>query len=213
MRFHPTEVDKIAGNPSYQLEYSLFDETDGMQLGSQTWQAGVGGVRGGDGRLWVATGLGMTVIDPRSLPPSHRPPPPRIDGIMADGRRVAADRGLSLPAGTSNLRIEFGTVSLLRLVGATDGPGDCLGFLKGTGKPGLRISGWSCQGITGPIKRAAVGCMLNRLTLLATGRDAELTELFTRAELKRSACGPNTPSVGSTDWVTSVDNPRLRGTM
>jgi signal transduction histidine kinase/ligand-binding sensor domain-containing protein len=112
IRFNPGEVDKIAGNPSYQLEYSLYDETDGMQLGSQTWQAGVGGVRGGDGRLWVATGLGMTVIDPRSLPPSHRPPPPIIDGIMADGRRVSADRGLSLPAGTSNLRIGFGTVSL-----------------------------------------------------------------------------------------------------
>ena len=112
IRFHPSEVDKIAGNPTYQLEYSLFDETDGMQLGSQTWQAGVGGVRGGDGRLWVATGLGMTVIDPTSLPPSHRPPPPRIDGIVADGRRVSADRGLSLAAGTSNLRIEFGTISL-----------------------------------------------------------------------------------------------------
>jgi len=112
IRFHPSEVDKVVGNPSYQLEYSLYDETDGMQLGSQTWQAGVGAVRGGDGRLWVATGLGMTVIDPRSLPPSHRPPPPVIDGIIADGRRVSADRGLSLPAGTSNLRIEFGTVSL-----------------------------------------------------------------------------------------------------
>ncbi len=112
IRFHPSEVDKIAGNPTYQLEYSLFDETDGMQLGSQTWQAGVGGVRGGDGRLWVATGLGMTVIDPTSLPPSHRPPPPRIDGIVADGRRVSPDRGLSLAAGTSNLRIEFGTISL-----------------------------------------------------------------------------------------------------
>ena len=36
-----------------------------MQQGSQTWQSGVGGVRGHDGRLWVATGLGMTVIDPR----------------------------------------------------------------------------------------------------------------------------------------------------
>jgi len=112
IRFDPSEVDKIAGNPGYQVEYSLYDETDGMQLGSQTWQAGVGGVRGGDGRLWVATGLGMTVIDPSSLPPSHRPPPPSIDGIVADGRRVSPDRGLSLPAGTSNLRIEFGTISM-----------------------------------------------------------------------------------------------------
>ena len=112
IRFHPSEVDKITANPSYQLEYTLYDESDGMQLGSQTWQAGVGGVRGGDGRLWVATGLGMTVIDPSSLPPSRRPPPPQIEGIVADGRRVSAARGLSLPNKTSTLRIEFGTVSL-----------------------------------------------------------------------------------------------------
>ena len=112
IRFHPNEVDKVAGNPSYQLEYSLYDESDGMQLGSQTWQAGVGGVRGGDGRLWVATGLGMTVIDPSSLPPSRRPPPPQIEAIVADGRRISAERGLSLPARTSTLRIEYGSISL-----------------------------------------------------------------------------------------------------
>jgi len=112
IRFHPDEVDKVAGNPSYQLEYSLYDESDGMQLGSQTWQAGVGGVRGGDGRLWVATGLGMTVIDPSSLPPSRRPPPPQIEAVVADGRRISAERGLSLPARTSTLRIEFSSISL-----------------------------------------------------------------------------------------------------
>jgi signal transduction histidine kinase/ligand-binding sensor domain-containing protein len=112
VRFHPSEVDKIAGNASYQLEYTLYDESDGMQLGSQTWQAGVGGVRGADGRLWVATGLGMTVIDPSRLPPSRRPPPPRIEAVLADGRRVAPARDLALPNKTSTLRIEFGTISL-----------------------------------------------------------------------------------------------------
>jgi signal transduction histidine kinase/ligand-binding sensor domain-containing protein len=112
IRFHPTEVDKVAGNASYQVEYSLYDESDGMQLGSQTWQAGVGGVRGADGRLWVATGLGMTVIDPSRLPPSRRPPPPRIDAVIADGRRISPARDLALPNKTSTLRIEFGTISL-----------------------------------------------------------------------------------------------------
>jgi ligand-binding sensor domain-containing protein/signal transduction histidine kinase len=112
IRFHPSEVDKVAANPAYQLEYSLYDETDGMQLGSQTWQAGVGGVRGGDGRLWVATGIGMTVIDPASLPTSRRPPPPQIEGIVADGRRLLPERDLALPNKTSTLRIEFGAISL-----------------------------------------------------------------------------------------------------
>ena len=83
-----------------------------MQQGSQTWQSGVGGVRGHDGRLWVATGLGMTVIDPRQLPPTRRPPPPRIESVTADGRSVTPARDLALPSGTSTLRIEYGTVSL-----------------------------------------------------------------------------------------------------
>jgi signal transduction histidine kinase/ligand-binding sensor domain-containing protein len=112
IRFNPAEADKVAANPSHQLEYALYDETDGMQQGSQTWQAGVGSVRGHDGRLWVATGLGMTVIDPRQLPPTRRPPAPRIESVTADGRSVTPARDLTLPSGTSNLRIEYGTVSL-----------------------------------------------------------------------------------------------------
>jgi signal transduction histidine kinase/ligand-binding sensor domain-containing protein len=112
IRFDPAEVDKVAANPSHQLEYALYDETDGMQQGSQTWQSGVGAVRGNDGRLWVATGLGMTVIDPKRLPSTRRPPPPRIESVTADGRPITPARDLSLPSGTSTLRIEFGTVNL-----------------------------------------------------------------------------------------------------
>ncbi len=112
IRFHPDEVDKVALDDKHHLEYAFYDESDGMQQGSQTWQSGVGGVRGGDGRLWVATGLGMAVIDPRQLPATRRPAVPRIDDVTADGRRVTSERGTSLPAGTSTLRIEYGTVSL-----------------------------------------------------------------------------------------------------
>jgi signal transduction histidine kinase/ligand-binding sensor domain-containing protein len=112
IRFNPSEVDKVAANPSHQLEYALYDETDGMAQGSQTWQAGVGGVRGNDGRLWVATGLGMTVIDPHRLPATRRPAPPRIESVTADGRPVTPARDLSLPSGTSTLRIEYGAVNL-----------------------------------------------------------------------------------------------------
>src|SRR5262245_15531103 len=112
IRFDPTEVDKVAANPAHQLEYALYDETDGMQQGSQTWQAGVGGVRGNDGRLWVATGLGMAVIDPHQLPTSRRPTPPRIENVTADGRLITPARDLSLPSGTSTLRIEYGSANL-----------------------------------------------------------------------------------------------------
>lgn len=112
IRFHPREVDKIAANPSHHLEYALYDETDGMQSAPLTWQTGVGGVRARDGRLWVTSGPGVAIIDPRNLPRSRRPPAPLIQAIVADGHRIQPQRALELPARTSTVRIDYGTVSL-----------------------------------------------------------------------------------------------------
>jgi hypothetical protein len=138
------------------------------------------------------------------------------DALTDLARRMAV-RGPSAFEAAGVIDSKFGTVGLLRLVGVPDGPDACLGFLKGFGVPGLRISGWSCQGVNGPVRRAAVGCMLNRLALLSTGRGSEVTELFAPAERNRTACrqgtpsGPGTPNIPA-DWVTSADNPGLRGT-
>jgi hypothetical protein len=106
---------------------------------------------------------------------------------------------------------KFGTVALLRPIvrpEAKEGAEACLGFFKRIDDPGLRISGWSCQGDNWPAKRAAIGCMLNRLTLLTSGNEPKLAELFARAELKHGSCGAD-PS----DWVTGIENPKLRGTL
>ena len=107
---------------------------------------------------------------------------------------------------------KFGTVALL---GLTDLSGDarpCLGFMKGIDGPSLRISGWSCQGDTLPARRAAIGCILDRLILLAAGNDPKLAELFARAELRRGSCAPASvqPPI-SADWVTDAHNAPLRG--
>jgi hypothetical protein len=105
---------------------------------------------------------------------------------------------------------KFGVVTLLR---QPSGAGSCLGFLKRLDDPALRISGWSCQGDGLPAQRAAVSCMLNRLTLLTAGNDPKLPELFARAELRRTACAVASPAAPSADWVTSAGNPFLRGTL
>lgn len=50
--------------------------------------------------------------------------------------------------------------------------------------------------------------MLDRLTLLTSGHEPKLAELFAHAELKRGGCA------GSgliADWMTSAENPQLRG--
>jgi hypothetical protein len=106
---------------------------------------------------------------------------------------------------------KFGAVALLRLAGhAGDAPA-CLGFLKRFEQPDVRISGWSCQGDTLPARRAAVGCILNRLTLLTAGNDPKLAELFARAELRRGSCATAATSASSANWVTDTENPQLRG--
>jgi hypothetical protein len=102
---------------------------------------------------------------------------------------------------------KFGTASLFRLTGMPA----CLGFMTHLDQPDLRISGWSCQGATLPARRAAVGCILNRLTLLNAGNDPKLAELFAQAELKRGSCAAAPASNDAATWVTDSENPRLRG--
>jgi signal transduction histidine kinase/ligand-binding sensor domain-containing protein len=112
IRFHPREIERVAANPAYHVEYALYDATDGLAQAPLTWQSGVGAVRGRDGRLWLTSGQGIAVIDPRRLPHSRRPPPPRVVSIAAAGRTSVPAPDLTLPARTSTLRIEYGTVSL-----------------------------------------------------------------------------------------------------
>jgi hypothetical protein len=106
---------------------------------------------------------------------------------------------------------KFGPVALLRLAGNADGARSCLGFIKRIADPNLQISGWTCQGDGLPARRAAIGCMLNRLTLLTAGNEPKLAELFARAELKRGSCAAAATSATSVDWVMGTENPRLRG--
>lgn len=126
-----------------------------------------------------------------------------IAARMGAGER----RGLE-PAGVVDSK--FGTVTLLRLANDPGGPKSCLGFFKRLGDVALQLSGWSCQGDGLPARRAAIGCTLNRLTLLSAGNEPKLAELFARAELRRGGCGAAAPPP-ATDWLAGGENPRLRG--
>ncbi|MGJ5177854.1 hypothetical protein ACQR16_11800 [Bradyrhizobium oligotrophicum] len=140
---------------------------------------------------------------------------PERDGLRNPIGHLVARMGRPAPeleaAGIIDSR--FGPVSLLRQAGTPDGAGACLAFLKTIAVPALQISGWSCQGVAAPTRRAAIGCMLNRLTLLsASGHDPALTELFARTEPRRADCDAPGSGKTLTDWISALDNPRLRGT-
>ena len=123
--------------------------------------------------------------------------------------RMAANGPREALEATGVIGSKFGNVALFRRPGRTDPAKSCLGFAKRFGDPLLQISGWSCQGATLPARRAAIGCMLDRLTMLASGNEPRLAELFAHAELRRGGCG--LPVSVSVDWVTGAENPRLRG--
>lgn len=133
-------------------------------------------------------------------------------GLVPAGPFAGMDRGGTPEREAAGLiASKFGPVTLRGPSGSADDGRACLGFIKWINDLPLQISGWSCQGDDVPARRAAVGCLLNRLVLLAAGNDARLAELFARAELRRSDCAASAAFALTADWVTVADNPKLRG--
>jgi signal transduction histidine kinase/ligand-binding sensor domain-containing protein len=111
MRFHAREMDKVAAQPDYRVAYTLFDENDGLQPGTQTWQSGAGAIRDAAGQLWVINGPGMTIIDPRQLKELPRPSPPRLDAVIVNGERITPAAGVKLANGPT-VQIDYAALSL-----------------------------------------------------------------------------------------------------
>ncbi|MGX7744660.1 hypothetical protein [Rhodopseudomonas parapalustris] len=141
----------------------------------------------------------------------------RIGG-EAPGPTAEADLASRMdPGGTAAIETagvidtKFGPVPLFSLAGGDRPAGACVGFVKPIEAAGLRISGFSCRGETGPERRAAAACLLDRLVLLSG--DAATAAAFAQAELRRSGCAPNQlpTAADRADWVTGVQDPVLRG--
>jgi hypothetical protein len=154
-----------------------------------------------DGNEKVAAELEIYRLGGESDP--TEPPGPDI------ATRMGLPSALALEA-AGVIESKFGTVALLRQTGVKDAAA-CLGFFKSIDDPALRISGFSCLGDGLPARRAAVDCMLDRLMLLTAGSEPKLAELFAGAELRRTGCTAQGTSGASADWVTSAENPHLRG--
>lgn len=140
----------------------------------------------------------------------------REGGEFDVARPAAADLSVQMGLGADApleqaglIDSKFGPVVLFRPIGTAKGAQACLGYLKRTEEPALQISGFSCQGDNLPARRAAIACTLNRLTLLTSGSDPKLAEMFAHAELKRWGCD----AAGSSDWLLGAANAQLRGAL
>lgn len=106
------ECDRGAVDPSYQMQYRLYDRADGLAGLPFVYSTNRRAVRARDGGLWFVTARGLTVIDPDQLRTDDVMLPVRIEGVVADGVRLRPDRQLHLPARTSRVEIEFTAVNL-----------------------------------------------------------------------------------------------------
>jgi hypothetical protein len=101
------------------------------------------------------------------------------------------------PAG--RIESKFGTVALVDFAIAAHGrERRCLGFARPFDQPSMQIAGWYCSPGTEVVDRAALSCLLDRLTILSAGGDSRLDALFARAEIHRTFCGQRNPILAAT---------------
>ena len=112
--------------------------------------------------------------------------------LRAGSLGPAGDVRISLP-----LESKFGQTATVDFAVGHFGGGHCVGFVRHFNMPRLQISGISCNMDT-IVDRTAVTCMLDRLTLLSSGSDQKVAEVFARAEVNRKFCGQRDPLMYAT---------------
>lgn len=135
--------------------------------------------------------------------------PSEIASIVDELKPAGAIRA-SLP-----LETKFGPFATVDFAVGRFGGGHCVGFVRHTRMPRLRIAGISCSMNT-IVDRESVACVLDRLTLLSSGSDRKVAELFAHAEINRKFCGQRSPLMYATPkraMPSEHSAVRLRGTL
>jgi len=113
LRIGRTELDGWVTDPKRMIHPTVFDSSDGVTSRSDAGSYGPRAAKSTDGRLWFATGDGVSVIDPRHLPFNKLPPPVHVEEVKVDGNPWDASHGWRLPALTRDLEIHYTALSLV----------------------------------------------------------------------------------------------------
>jgi signal transduction histidine kinase/ligand-binding sensor domain-containing protein len=94
------------------FHYKLYDRSDGLAGLPLTNINNRRVIRAKDNRLWFVTARGLSVIDPQGLRGDQPSVPIRIEGIIADEKRVPSAEQISLPPRTSRVEIDYTMLNL-----------------------------------------------------------------------------------------------------
>jgi signal transduction histidine kinase len=104
-------LERASRDPSLVIQTRTFGFLDGL-IDSNSVRTPRSLVIGGDGRIWASTATGTVWIDPANLTYNPVEPKTSIAAITADGKRYLDPTIIDLPAGTSDLAIDFAVLSL-----------------------------------------------------------------------------------------------------
>ncbi len=103
------QLDRVFSREARAPRMQVFGPSDGLRSRPHD-HSRRSMVRGGDGRLWIATQTGTLWLDPSEISRSRIPPRVSVSSLTAD--RIYRDpANITLPAGTSNIQIDFAVLA------------------------------------------------------------------------------------------------------
>ena len=111
VRLKTSDLDRASRDPGLVIQTRTFGFLDGL-IDSNSVRTPRSLVMGGDGRIWASTSTGIVWIDPANLTYNPVKPITKIAAVTAGGKRYLDPTTLDLPAGTSDLAIDFAVLSL-----------------------------------------------------------------------------------------------------
>jgi signal transduction histidine kinase/ligand-binding sensor domain-containing protein len=106
LRIATSALDRAFAHPGGALPIQTFGTVDGLRSRPHSHSRRAI-VRGGDGRLWIATQTGTLWLDPNDVTRSRTPPKVAVGALVTRKRVYRDPTVLTLPAGTSNIQIDF----------------------------------------------------------------------------------------------------------
>ena len=113
VRVQNSDLEAWVAKPARTVNATIFDAMDGVQSASTAGGYKPQVTKSADGRIWLAIGVGLSVIDPHHLPFNTLPPPVHIERIVADGKECDTSNGLQLPARVQHIDIDYTALSLV----------------------------------------------------------------------------------------------------
>jgi diguanylate cyclase (GGDEF)-like protein len=114
LRIARSDADAVADGTLAQLAVEVYGEADGMASAQCNGGSGPAAWRSSDGRIWVATAMGLSSVDPPRLQRFARTAPPVVvEEVRVDDRTITLKDRLELAPGTRKIELHFAGLSYL----------------------------------------------------------------------------------------------------